>query len=227
MEITGAHTWIISPHFDDGIFGCGELLAAMPGCGVLTVFGGMPAGAIGLTDWDRQCGFTSSLDAVPERRRENTAATAIVGAREHNLDVLDGQYGPSPSIETLGEALDEALRSLEARVVIMPLGLFHSDHVLVHQAALLVRMRHPEWRWLGYEDALYRRMPGMAQARLAALHAQGVVATPAFIAGDAAARLDHRARKRRAVQAYASQLKSFGPDGYHDTDELEHYWELQ
>src|SRR5436853_287558 len=49
----------ISPHLDDAVLSCGQLLAARPGSVVITVFAGMPRDGSQQTDWDRRCGFAN------------------------------------------------------------------------------------------------------------------------------------------------------------------------
>ncbi|MCV5262168.1 PIG-L family deacetylase, partial [Escherichia coli] len=71
---------VISPHLDDGVFGCGQLLAAHPGSTVLTVFAGVPEAAPA-PEWDRRCGFTSAQAAMAARREEDRRALTRLAAR--------------------------------------------------------------------------------------------------------------------------------------------------
>ena len=48
---------VLSPHCDDAVFGCGELLADRPGSTVITVFAGRPGSGVPLTRWDAAAGF--------------------------------------------------------------------------------------------------------------------------------------------------------------------------
>lgn len=217
---------VVSPHLDDGVFGCGALLAAHPGSTVLTVFAGAPPEGLPLADWDRRCGFHRTADVVPARRAEDRAALARLQARPLWLDFLDDQYagavpGASAPPDTLRRALQAAIDELDPDAAVLPMGLFHSDHARVHEAGLALLRATPARRWLGVEDALYRRIPGLLQRRLGALAGAGVVATPAFppLPADPEA-------KRRAVAAYASQLRAFGPGVPADLDAPERYWML-
>src|SRR3990167_1278628 len=130
------HMVILSPHLDDAVFSCGGLLTSRPGGTVVTVFAGLPAAEAGPTDWDARCGFASGAVAMQARRDEDARALAMLDATPHWLDFLDAQYGQSPSPHQLGEALLDTLRTLGAAPVVLPMGLFHSDHLLVHEAAL-------------------------------------------------------------------------------------------
>lgn len=218
---------VISPHLDDGVFGCGELLAMLPGTTVATLFAGTPPDAGVHTEWDEACGFDTAGEALDARRSEDRDALALLGANPVHLPFLDGQYAPSPRADTLAAALDELIEARRPHTVLMPLGLFHTDHHLVHAACLLVMRRHLELQWLAYEDALYRRIDGTLQSRLAALLAAGVAASPCFFDGvDAVTQARRSKRKAMAVATYASQLQAFGPDGLADTDAPERYWHL-
>ncbi|SDV49128.1 PIG-L deacetylase family protein [Chitinasiproducens palmae] len=236
MAETPDRLLLISPHYDDGIFSCGELLASHDDCVVVTVFTGVPSDPGLSTDWDRACGFRTSREAMVERQRENEAALDRVGAVSANLGFFDSQYEQTPSVEAVAAALVRAIDRYRPTCAVTPLGLFHSDHLLCADAALSAFERVPSIGTVAYEDALYRRMPTLAQRRLATLLARGIGATPAFVyetPGDRApaAEADHRARwrqqKRSAVGAYTSQLKAFGSGGYDDVDAPEHYWHLR
>lgn len=214
---------LVSPHLDDAVFGCGQWLAAHPGTQVVTVFAGTPPEAGRLTDWDRQCGFDSAGQAMQARRKEDRAALQAVAAQPVWLDFLDSQYDHSPAVDEVAAALAALLQALPAQApVLVPLGLFHSDHVLVHDACLQALRRAGRTQAIGYEEALYRVMPGLLQARLAALADARVRATPLLDLplGDTAA-------KARAIAAYTSQARAFGPDGLADTGRAERCWRLE
>jgi LmbE family N-acetylglucosaminyl deacetylase len=218
---------VVSPHFDDAVFSCGELLAWHPNAVVVTVFAGLPGDSAGLTEWDGKCGFMSAQEAMLCRAKEDAAALTMLGAGFVRLDFPDAQYGSTPSIELLCAALLRTLLADRVTNIIMPLGLFHSDHRLVHEAALEVAKKFPQWHWFAYEDALYRAMAGQVQQRLSKLQTQAVTATPrVWPEQKSAAAKQFTARKHAAVQAYASQLKAFGPSGYDDVFMAERYWRL-
>lgn len=212
---------VISPHFDDAVFSCGNVLAAHHGSHTITVFGGAPTVAL-QTEWDREAGFADSDAAVAARRQEDVQAHAQVSATVHHLGFCDSQYGQSPIADELERALQRLLARYTAEGVFVPLGLFHSDHVLVHEAALTLLRRMADRLWIGYEDALYRRGRGAVQQRIVTLAEQGIVATPVAPAAAADGR-----QKRRAVACYASQLRAFGPGGVEDLHQPERYWLLE
>lgn len=211
---------IVSPHLDDAVFSCGTLLERTPGATVVTVFAGTPRDAP-LTDWDRQCGFASAQAAMQARRTEDAKALAMLGASPVWLDLLDAQYGGAYRPEDIERHLAPCLDRRRGGMVAVPLGLFHSDHQVVHEACLRLHAGHPELEWLCYEDALYRRLPGLLQDRLASLLRSGWRLTPVIAPTSASG------AKARAVRAYASQLRAFGEGGYEDTDLPERLWRLE
>lgn len=212
----------VSPHLDDAVFGCGALLAAHAPSTVITVFAGRPPRGTPLPPWDRAAGFDDGDDVVDARRAEDRAALGTLGAEPVWLDFLDAQYGPSPPVESIAADLEAALLRTAPATVCIPLGLFHSDHALAHAAALALVRRHRGWRWLAYEEAVYRRVPGALDARLDALRRAGIDAAP--LAG-----LPAPIRKQRALACYRSQLRALatpGRPGHADALVPERYWRL-
>jgi len=213
---------VILPHLDDGVFGCGQLLATHPGAVVLTVFAGRPSAYGAVTDWDRSCGFGVDDDPVAIRREEDCAALAQVQARPLWLEFWDAQYGPSPAIDAIAETLDRTVHSTGARIVYVPLGLFHSDHQLTHTAARKVWQRRPELEWAFYEDAIYRRYRNLLTERWSTLEGEGLRLIP----GGTSTTAGFEA-KQRAVRRYRSQLRGLttpGRPGYADVFQPERYW---
>lgn len=216
---------VISPHLDDGVFACGALLATQPGSVVVTAFAGGAARWETVTPWDAACGFAPGDDVVAARRAEDREALALLRATPVWLDFPDAQYGPSPRVETLAEALARVLDDVRPVATFVPLGLFHSDHRLAADAALHLARAQPAARWFVYEDALYRRIPGLSDAALAALEAAGLRLADA----GAATPPPCAELKRRAVECYRSQLKGFatpGRSGHDDCFAPERYWRL-
>ena len=218
---------IVSPHLDDGVFTCGALLARRPGSAVITVFAGAPAVAGPVTAWDRAAGFGAGDDVIGVRRREDRAALRVLEATPVWLDFCDAQYGPPPKRPAVADALERALDTTGVSAVVIPLGLFHSDHRLAHDAALEVRRRRPDLAWLAAEDAIYRRLPGLVDEAVARLEALGM--TPRRIDGDGAAAPAAHERKREAVACYRSQLRALAAPGMPGTGDIggpERYWSL-
>jgi len=215
---------VVSPHLDDAVLSCGELIGACPGTRVLTVFAGMPPDPAMLTEWDRVSGFDSAAAAIGARREEDRRALALLDAVPSWLEFCDSQYRHSPAVAELAGALTEAIGALGPDSVVLPCGLFHSDHLLVHRAMMAARARVGARHWLLYGDALYRRIPGLLQEGLQRVSDEGAQPLPiAFIGAEASA------RKREAISCYASQLRALQATtehGHADALAAESYWRL-
>ncbi|MFO1200767.1 MAG: PIG-L family deacetylase [Burkholderiaceae bacterium] len=218
---------VVSPHCDDGVLGCGDLIRAHPGARVVTVFAAGPERYGAPSDWDRRAGFGPGEDVMAARRAEDRDALAMLGATPCWLPFRDAQYAPPPRSGLLAHDLAGLIEAADPSWVALPLGLFHSDHALVHAAALQVLREDPARRtrtWLAYADALYRRLPGLVAERLAGLAADGVQTTPWPVSGSPAS-----LAKRRAIACYASQLRALespGRPGFEDALLPERYWRL-
>ncbi|CAL8480658.1 PIG-L family deacetylase [Caballeronia sp. S22] len=215
---------VLSPHLDDAVFSCGAMLAASPGATVCTVFAGTPDDAL-VTDWDLQCGFANAHEAMHARRAEDAAALDVLAARAVHLRFLDAQYANSSTTKEIASAIRDAIGAGDFDTLLIPLGLFHSDHSLTHAASLAAWRSVGSMACIAYEDCLYRRMKRLVQRRLAELSGDGIEATPLLdpIGADTLSRFE---AKQRAVARYTSQLKAFGPHGYDDVRAPERFWTL-
>jgi LmbE family N-acetylglucosaminyl deacetylase len=139
------------------------------------------------------------------------------------LDFPDAQYECPADVRDIGAALESVVAACEATQVLLPLGLFHSDHRLAHRAALSALRARPRVTALAYEDVPYRARPGLVQERLAGLSSEGVRATPAPPDGAPGS----RALKAQALDAYASQWLAFGGKVPDDAAQPERLWILE
>jgi LmbE family N-acetylglucosaminyl deacetylase len=214
---------VVSPHYDDAVLSCGNLLAAVPDSTVITVFAGRPTNATILTDWDERCGFTSAAQAMAERARENGQALSTLEASGIDLDFLDSQYSerPQQGCDLLGDTLAAMISQTQPAAVFFPLGLFHEDHVTVSDVLMTLCHRLPSIQWFVYADIPYAKRPERVARRLADCVDRGVAATPLHIG-------HLPERKAIAIKAYRSQLSGLG-DG-DDIDPIlaqrERYWRL-
>jgi len=218
-------TLVVSPHLDDAVFACGELLARFPGTIVATVFAGIPPDMQALTVWDAASGFDNARQAVLSRREEDRNALQVLHAAPIWLDFCDSQYHVTTSVLPLADALKNLIEKTDPATILLPAGLFHSDHVLTHEALLMLWEPQLDRTWLMYEEPAYRRIPGLLQRRLATLLQDGIQATPV-----ACSDRDMAARKREAVHYYASQLRALRcmvTGGYTDAFAPERYWHLE
>ena len=227
----------LSPHFDDAALSCGGQIATWTAAGqsvlVVTITGGdPPVDAPSETVRQLHARWTASLAAegaggaaeamVAQRRAEDRAALAVLGADWLHLPFLDCIYRcgpdhdalypgpmdmfglPNPADAATLDALAEALAELPpAGRVYLPLGVGgHVDHRATRRAAERV-FAAP----LYYEEYPYTVRPGALAAALAT-DERGWAATTVWLSTAALA------GKTAAVSAYASQLSSFftGPD---------------
>ncbi len=230
-------TWdrvaVVSPHLDDAALGAAHLLTSYPGSTVITVLAGRPTPYPDeVTAWDAASGFATGDDVVGARRQEDLAAMASLGAEPVWLDFPDHQYvdlDDQPTAADVAPVLEAAVMDARPTAVFLPMGLAHPDHVLTHEAGLLVRDGLPADpvgpEWFCYEDAGYKHLPGMLARRIATLFARGLWPTPAVVP----IRPDMEA-KRAAIQRYASQVGPLERD-LHLSEQLaaavpEQYWRL-
>ena len=232
-EAERARLVVVSPHPDDAVLSCGQVLAAHPGSTVVTVFTGAPvAYSDPPTRWSRLSGFGPGDDVMAARREEDRRAMAVLDAApvwlgfvEHQLD----ESVPPATATEIADALDTALRDLAPTLVLVPFGLANPEHVVVHDAALAVRERWLDAAateptagddggngahgsvagpaWCCYQDVAYHHIPGQLAWRVATLFKAGLWPTPVALPMDPTDE-----RKRAALACYPSQLRALEAD---------------
>jgi len=224
---------VVSPHFDDAILGAAYLLTTYPGSTVITVLGGRPpAYPPEATDWDACGGFVAGDDVVALRRDEDRAAMDYVDATPVWLEFPDHQYlakEQRPRPTDVAPALQAAIAELDPTAVFLPMGLANPDHVLTHDAGLMVRSALEESgsgpAWFCYEDHGYKHIPGILAWRVAKLFKSGLWPTPAVVAIE-----PDMDRKRAAIALYISQVAPLERDHVLserlDANVPEQYWRL-
>lgn len=204
---------LLSPHLDDAVLSCGQVLAAHPGATVVTVFSGGPPRWDELTGWNRDCGFSVGDDVVAARRAEDVAALAVVGARPRWFDLPELQYGVPSTDEDVRAAVRAALPTRPGSLVLAPLGVHHADHEQLGRVVVAVAAERPELDWHLYDDLPYRDHHADAYRRRLG-EVRGLV--PAALPSAPVA------FKRAAVRKYRSQVRglhewlapAFGREGY-------------
>lgn len=221
---------VISPHLDDAVFSCGQVLAQAPGSVVVTVFAGIPARDTAAPPWDRRAGFRTADEAMRKRRDEDRRALETLDARPVWLDFFDDQYRTPAASAAIAARLADTIDAHPDFGVLAPAGLFHRDHLQVQQAALSLLREHARagdaprvWRF--YEDVPYRRIDGLMAKRVIDWRKQGWIGHP--VGAPAGNRTDGAAAKAAAVEAYASQIALFEPHMRADLREPESYWRLE
>lgn len=213
---------VLSPHYDDAVFSCGHLLGALPASIVVTVCTAHPENGDTLTDWDQRCGFLSAAEAMLTRGEENRQALKALGATGVELSFLDSQYltAPRNSVDLLSDTLLSIIRERQPKSVFAPLGLFHTDHLLVSDAALMLEHRANGPQWFAYADIPYNKDAGRIERRVTQLAQRGIHCEPCHIGLYAQQKAD-------AVNAYRSQFRGLGhEDGGAIMQHREQYWQL-
>jgi LmbE family N-acetylglucosaminyl deacetylase len=232
VDLTG-RVVVVSPHLDDAVLSCGELMRGLPDCVVLTVFAGSPTSWEGHSVWDHDfCGFAEGTDVVAARLREDDEALASLGVSAARLDLLDEQYrqpGSDPSPEEIGGLVIGCIDRVGAEVAIIPLGLGHVDHRLTSAGCRSAALDRPDLRWLAYQDLPYGYEedlfgPGLVEDALALLFPLPArlveLEDPSAGAGTAA-----KAAKDAALDHYPSQMRGLGARRL-TALQPERYWEL-
>lgn len=193
---------VISPHLDDAILSAGQVIGSWPGAHVVTVCSHAPETPMS-TDYDQRSGFSSARQAAYCRRREDRAACAVLGASPVHLGMVDGQYGTPLDLGILAARISGVIDRLAPRIMVVPMGLVHPDHIAVAEAVRWVLEApipgDPEV-WL-YEDQPSRVLfPESVVDGMNAWEVAGFKLTLDFLG---TSDLD---RKEEAVRCYASQL---------------------
>lgn len=205
----------VSPHLDDAVLSVGAFLGDRSDAGtevvILTVFAGDPESGLSACNWDRLGGYETEGDATRARREEDAAACAIVGARPLWLPFSDWPYVDNRDERAIFAALEDAVRE-EDMLLVPGFPLLHPDHRFVCECIL--RGRVP-CRSLGlYVEQPYRyRVRRREDPALDQSLVDFVGVRPAWQALPAQG--SARLRKRRAVQAYRSQLPPLGLGAWH------------
>jgi LmbE family N-acetylglucosaminyl deacetylase len=204
---------IVSPHLDDAVLGCANLMAAHPGAVVVTVFAGNPPEypTDPMRKWDVQSGFAPGDDVMETRRHEDAAALDLLDATPVHLEFVEHSYNPDDrpvAPEVLVEGLAPALEALAPTAVLTPFGLANPDHDVTHRACMLAREQLGDAvAWWCYEDSGYKHIPGMLAWRVASLFRRGVWPTPVCPTTDV-----HESRKQAAIACYPTQLRALEDD---------------
>src|ERR1700677_1026279 len=185
--------------------GAGHLLASYPDTTVITVLAGRPPAYPEVpSEWDALGGFKSGDDVVAARRLEDLAAMDVLESDHRWLEFPDHQYlepADRPTPADGAPALGACIAELDPTAVFVPMGLGNPDHVMTHEASLLVRQGQLGREWFCYEDHGYKHVPGLLAWRVARLLRAQPWPTPAIVP-----HVPDEERKRRAIWCYTSQI---------------------
>jgi LmbE family N-acetylglucosaminyl deacetylase len=213
-------TVILSPHLDDAVLSCWHLLTRPEEVTVINVFAGIPSLSAPAW-WDRCTGASDSAERARERVGEDRRALALAGRTPANLDLLDAQYREAE--QPVDPPTGQIVGVIEPGSEICAPAAFgaHPDHLLVRAAALELRAQ-------GYAVSLYADLPHAtvngwpSWVRRGRGHAATDIATASWDRALAATgipssamtpnvyelAIEPYAEKLRAVQAYATQVRS-------------------
>jgi LmbE family N-acetylglucosaminyl deacetylase len=195
---------VVSPHLDDAALSLGAAIASWGRQGaaveLLTVLAGDPDSDASSGGWDRRGGFATEAEATRGRRSEDARACAELGATPSWLSFGDGQYERHGTDTDVRAAVSDVVG--DADMLLLPgWPLSHPDH---------------EWLVRTVADAsLGARRLGFYVEQPYAARAGGLPGTAPWLEVGLGARLEFatvrvglrdRRAKRRALQAYASQL---------------------
>lgn len=206
---------------------------------VVNIFGNDPDDESLPSEWDAACGFRTIGEAARLRREEDRRACELVGASTTAFPFTDEDHGGTGDPEEISEALVGATADADL-VLAPGYPLQHTDHLLATsllverpptsaRLGFYVEQPYATWRLLGrgrrawatpgltlgrslrYAGAMALRSRATREAqrpRLPDELSTALGGEPRWEAA-AASRRD-RLAKRRAVRAYASQLRGFG-----------------
>ncbi|HEV8251449.1 MAG TPA: PIG-L family deacetylase [Gaiellaceae bacterium] len=207
---------------------------------VLTVFGNDPQSEREPSEWDLACGFGSEGEAVRARREEDRRACDVVGAEPVWLSFRDDDHGRDAAPTDVWSALAPFFEWADA-VLAPGFPLYHPDHAWLTalvvgevgaapRLGFYVEQPYASWRLVGRGRrtwtlqglTLKRGLVNLAATSMR-LPAGRRLQQPSLPEGLSeqlggqprweAARTGPRSwwKKQRAVRAYASQLRAFGP----------------
>lgn len=205
---------------------------------VVTVFANDPESTAGAGPWDAVCGFGSAAEAAMGRREEDRRGCELLGARPVWLPFADDEYERDVDDDGLWDAVAEVAEG--ADTVLSPgFPLAQPDHARLTclllarplpqvRLVLYVEQPYAAWRLIGrgqrtgaqgltpkkgIQNLLAIGLRTAAGRRVQTPSSQPACATTVGPLEWLASPMSwqHWWAKQRAIRAYRSQVKSFGP----------------
>lgn len=217
---------VISPHLDDAVLSCAQLIRTRPGTTIMTILAGFPPGVH--TGWSaRTTGLPVAKDANLKRRSEDQSAARALGARTAWVDIPAQEYGPAFPTDRLlriSQSIVAAVTTGEFPSVFIPLGVTHPDHIIVSDAALRAVLDSKSESYV-YMDMPYgQASPRRVRRRLRRIGREFEIEPLAPFAVDPET-------KAEAVNAYSSQVeelrRGFGRHFSRVFSDPERYWRIR
>jgi len=156
------------------------------------------------------------------RQAEDRAALATLAASSVHLPFLDSAYGTRYALADVTQALAQHLDATAPQSVLVPLGIFHADHVTTSRAATALIKARPHIRWSVYEELPYRfEYPDLRDAQKLELQDEGFTLLDLTLPRDRSKRT-----KLRTIRCYRSQAKALGWNRIRKALRDEQYWQL-
>lgn len=213
---------VVSPHLDDAVFSCEALLKFARDAHVLTVFGGDAPFGAPISQWDRQCGFTSGSNVMEARRAEDARALAGLGATPIWGDELqEGYRVEDVDHQRLTDLIAGTIDTVRPTHILFPLGLSHRDHLIVADtSANLARSLRLSNSYVYAERPYSQRNLTVVSRRRNSLAADGAILSPV--------KLDRAVRRgdRSAIRCYDSQLRGLRISAFRMGLLRERYWHV-
>jgi GlcNAc-PI de-N-acetylase len=239
---------VVSPHLDDAALSCAALLDRGEPVDVLTIFAGSPEPPR-QGWWDEVCGFASSAESMPARRREEEEALAHGGHRSRLLDLLELQHvdgqRPAGDADHIVRAVRDWLAEVDGGTVAVPAGAGWAPRLLpprVSQKLRKPRGPEPHGDHVFTRDALLRtELEGAALVlyeEVPYLWGGGADRAARRAAAERTSRVElevvsvDREGKARRLAAYTTQIPHLSPpEGRLDSPAVlppvERYWRLR
>lgn len=194
---------VVSPHLDDAVLSCAGLIRHARDVTVYTVFAADAPPAAPFTQWDRDCGFAPGTNVMEARRQEDARALGHLGASwRWGKELQEGYRSELPTEQDVAQGIADAIAAVDPTHVALPVGIWHTDHLLTARASRSLLGGSAGTSWFFYADQPYaHRKPLALRRRLADERAEGrdlrrLEVPPALRRGDLT-----------ALRAYATQLK--------------------
>ena len=205
MEELEGQLLVLSPHFDDAVMSCGELIGCRPRTVVVTVCSGIPGSGVPASPgWDAPTtGFALADEAARCRTEEDRSALSILGATQRGLGLVDELYRRPEDRHEARRAGKAALKALLdelcPRTLVFPIGLGAqgSDHDLAQEIAVAALKSRRWCHGIAYAELPYLfSNAGRLPIRLALLGITEPIIGPTLSGST----------KADAVRCYATQL---------------------